>query len=102
MIDRLMKDISFEDKMNLRLVSKPMYHLVTPRDHRFNIWKIDLNRKCLNFGEILDKSPNTELHVTLPKSRLAMAKYVPHLEKVRRDFPLSCSLISLFMFFYVT
>jgi len=81
MIDRLMKDISFEDKMNLRLVSKPMYHLVTPRDHRFNIWNIDLNRKCLNFGEILNKSPNTEIHVTLPKSRLAMAKYVPHLEK---------------------
>jgi len=81
MVEEIMKYVSFRDKKRLRLVSPAMYHLITPCDNRFLLWRINLNRGCADFGTILEKSPNAELHVTLPKSKEIMATIAPHLEK---------------------
>jgi len=58
-----------------------MYHLVTPCDNRFLVWRIDLNRGCTDLGSLLNKCPSAELHLSLPKSSRVMAKFVSHLEK---------------------
>ena len=63
MVEEIMKYVSFRDKKRLRLVSPAMYHLITPCDNRFLLWRINLNRNsgvlntdfasyCLQFKDV--------------------------------------------------
>lgn len=77
----ILQFVSFKDMKKLRLVSRSMYQIVTPLEPRFSIWIIDLNRPCPSFGQILNKSPHTQLYITLPECEEEMKSYSRHLDK---------------------
>ena len=83
MVKDILKFLELKDKKRLRLVSRCMYQIVTPLDHRFQLWNIDLNKPCPYFGQILNKRVDTQLCITLPKSEDRIESYARHLVKVK-------------------
>ena len=89
-VEDILKFLSFKDKKRLRLVSRSMYQIVTPLDHRFQLWNIDLNKPCPYFGQILNKRVETQLSITLPNSEDRIETFARHLVKVKNYTIFEC------------